>query len=249
MSEAVRIFAIGDLHLPGGQDKPMDVFGTEWRDHAVRIEASWRKAVGDGDVVLVPGDISWAMKLDEAACDLAFLGRLPGTIVLIRGNHDYWWQGIGKVRAALPCGVHAVQNDHFRLPGGWAVCGSRGWVHPHAPEFTQHDRKIYERELERLELSLESAVRAGLRPGVAMLHFPPAPADGRPTGFTALLERYRVPLCVYGHLHGDARAGALRGEVRGVLYRLVACDAVGFSPALVAELAGGEFRAVTATSG
>lgn len=242
----MHIYAIGDLHLPGGQAKPMDVFGGKWRDHAAQIESNWKRIVRDGDVVLVPGDISWAMKLHEAAEDLAYVGRLPGSVVLSKGNHDYWWQAIGKVRSALGDGVRALQNDHLPLGDGWAICGSRGWNHPYAATFTAEDQKLYGRELQRFELSLKSAVNAGLKPAVAMLHFPPAPADGRPTGFTDLLERYRVPVCVYGHLHGDAQRGALSGTLRGVVYHLVACDAIGFTPKWVAELSNGDLRTLPA---
>lgn len=237
----MRVFAIGDLHLPGGQEKPMDVFGERWAGHGRRIAERWRELVSEEDVVLVPGDISWAMKLDEARDDLAYLGALPGRAVIIRGNHDYWWQAIGKVRRALPPNVAALQNDHVPLGGPWAVCGTRGWVLPGTEGFTEEDRRIYEREVQRLALSLESAAKAGLRPVIAMLHFPPAHRDGAPTEFTRLLEEYGVRLCVYGHLHGEAARGALRGTHRGVHYELVACDAIGFAPKLVAELApGGE---------
>ena len=214
----------------------MDVFGGRWTDHAGRIAAAWRRLVGEEDLVLVPGDISWAMRLDEAADDLAYLGALPGRKVIIRGNHDYWWQAIGKVRAALPPGVFAIQNDWVRIAGDLAVCGTRGWTIPQHPEFGPDDEKLLARELSRLELSLASARRAGLSPAVVMLHYPPAPPDGESTGFTELLEAYGVQLCVYGHLHGDAARHALAGTHRGVRYRLVACDAIGFAPVLVATV-------------
>ena len=238
----MHIYAIADLHLPGGQEKPMDVFGGKWRDHPARIEENWRRVVGEDDLVLVPGDISWAMKLGEARGDLDFIGRLPGRIILSRGNHDYWWQAIGKVRGALSERVVALQNDHAPIGGGFAVCGSRGWNHPYTPGFSEEDQKLYERELQRLKLSLDSAARAGLRPAAVLLHFPPAPADGRSTGFTDLLEAYDVQLCVYGHLHGDAQKGALQGLVRGVVYHLVACDAIGFTPKRVATVCGGDLK-------
>lgn len=214
----------------------MEVFGAVWKDHAARIRQAWLEVVGEDDVVLMPGDLSWAMRLPEAAEDLAYLGRLPGRIVLIRGNHDYWWQSIGRVRQALPPNVHAVQNDHYALAGGWAVCGSRGWDLPGSPHWTEHDQKIFERELQRLELSLDSARRAGLEKIICMLHYPPSGPDGRRTPFTDLLEANKVRLCVYGHLHGEAAKRALVGTQRGVEYRLVACDAIGFRPAPLMEL-------------
>lgn len=235
----MRVFAIGDLHLPGGQEKPMDVFGGRWTDHARRIAEHWRERVGEEDVVLVPGDISWAMKLEEAREDLEYLGSLPGRAVIIRGNHDYWWQAIGKVRRALPPNVAAIQNDHVPLGGRLAVCGTRGWTLPGSDGFSQKDQRLYEREVNRLALSLESAAKAGLKPAIAMLHYPPAQRSGAQTGFTELLEAYGVRLCAYGHLHGEAARGALRGVHRGVKYDLVACDAIDFAPKLLAEVSPG----------
>lgn len=225
----MELYAIGDLHLPGGQDKPMDIFGPGWTDHPERIRNVWLENITEHDIVLIPGDISWAMTLEDAKEDLAYLGSLPGCIVMIRGNHDYWWSSIGKVRAALPANVKALQNDHYALPDGTAICGTRGWDIP-VPESDAHDVKLYRREVGRLELSLESVRRAGLDPRIAMLHYPPTMQDGRRTDMTDLLEAYGVQLCVYGHLHGPARRRALNGTVRGVEYRLVACDAIDFAP-------------------
>jgi len=233
----LKVFAIGDLHLPGGQDKPMDVFGAAWRDHPEKIRAAWQETVGPEDVVLVPGDISWAMTLEEAREDLAYLGSLPGRIILIRGNHDFWWNGIGKVRRALPPNVKAVQNDHVRLTPEWAVCGSRGWVVPGASGWDEAvDGPIYAREQIRLRMSLESAVKAGARRLIVMLHFPPVNERHEPSAFTRLLEEFPVEHCVYGHLHGSAQRGALLGTHRGVKYHLAACDAIGFRPLFIEEI-------------
>lgn len=230
----MNIFAIGDLHLPGRQDKPMDVFGSAWENHPQKIREAWREVVSEDDVVLVPGDISWAMTLADAEDDLAYLGSLPGRIIMIRGNHDYWWSGIGKVRRALPPNVSAVQNDHVQLTTEWAVCGTRGWVVPGGPGWEeQRDRPIYDREQLRLEMSLQSAVRAGAKHIVAMLHFPPVNDRHEPSGFTRLLERFPVVHCVYGHLHGAAQRGALIGTHGGVKYHLAACDAIGFRPLFI----------------
>lgn len=234
---SLKVFAIGDLHLPGGQDKPMDVFGAAWRDHPRKIRAAWLEMVSDDDVVLVPGDISWAMTLAEAKEDLEFLGSLPGRIIMIRGNHDYWWSGIGKVRRALPPNVHAVQNDHVPLTPEWAVCGTRGWVVPGGSGWDEEkDAPIYAREQIRLRMSLESAVKAGAERLIVMLHFPPVNERHEPSAFTRLLEEFPVVHCVYGHLHGAAQRGALRGTHRGVLYHLAACDAIGFRPLFIDKI-------------
>lgn len=207
----------------------MDIFGSGWTDHPRRIREAWIERVQPSDWVLMPGDLSWAMTLEQAADDLAYLGALPGQIVLIRGNHDYWWSSISKVRQALPPNVAAIQNDHVVLPDGSALCGTRGWDLPHA-NTDPHDRKIFEREVQRLRLSLESAVRAGREPRVVMLHYPPMVGTPQPTPMTELLEAFGVELCVYGHLHGAGRRIAVEGVHRGVEYRLVACDAIGYTP-------------------
>ncbi len=229
----MRIFALGDPHLSLSTDKPMDIFGPNWDDHAARLQAAWRAAVRPEDAVLLPGDISWAMSLDEAKADLEFLAALPGTKVLLRGNHDYWWNSISKVRAALPDGMHAVQNDSLVL-GGVAVLGTRGWVCPGSALFDPAaDQKLYERELIRLELSLKSAP-AGL-PKLCMLHYPPFNERRQQSGFTELLEAYGVERAVYGHLHGKACRNAFEGLRNGVEYTLCSADHLEFTPKLILE--------------
>ena len=224
----MHIYAIGDLHLSFDSDKPMDVFGEAWRDHAGRIESAWRETVGSEDAVLVPGDISWAMQLSGASPDLAFVGRLPGRKILLRGNHDYWWSAVGKVRSALTGDTLALQNDSFTL-GDYAVCGTRGWICPGANGFGPEDEKIYQRECMRLEMSLGKA-----EPGktiLAMLHYPPFSEKQPDSGFTELLEAYHVETAVYGHLHGAAaHRTAFEGEKNGVTYACVAADYLAFRP-------------------
>lgn len=230
----MRIFALGDPHLSLSTDKPMDIFGPNWDNHAARLEAAWRAAVQPEDAVLLPGDISWGMSLDEAKADLAFLAALPGTKVLLRGNHDYWWNSISKVRAALPGGMHAVQNDSLVL-GGVAVLGTRGWVCPGSTLFDPAvDQKLYERELIRLELSLKSA-QAGM-PKLCMLHYPPFNERRQQSGFTELLEAYGVERAVYGHLHGKACRNAFEGIRNGVEYTLCSADHLEFAPKLILEV-------------
>ena len=148
----MAIYAIGDLHFPGGQEKPMNVFGSHWDDHVSQILANWRQTVSDDDLVLIPGDISWAMHFDQAKEDLSLVASLPGEKVLLRGNHDYWWSSIGKLRAWLPAGMYAVQNDSISW-NGVTICGTRGWVFPtEMNPLNEQDEKIYNRELIRLEL-------------------------------------------------------------------------------------------------
>ena len=220
----MAVYAIADLHLPARQ-KPMDVFGEHWRDHFRRIREDWLTRVAPGDLVLLPGDLSWAMRLEDAAEDLRSIAALPGTKLLLRGNHDYWWSSIGRVRRALGEGMLALQNDSVLIDGR-LYAGSRGWTLP-GPDFSEDDRRIYARERLRLEMSLESARRRdGEAPITVMMHFPPL-TDEEP-GFSDILERYGVTDCVYGHLHGPAIYGAVRGLRGGVRYHQVSCDGLDF---------------------
>ncbi len=220
----MAVFAIADLHLPA-RVKPMDVFGEHWKNHFERIQADWRARVAASDVVLLPGDLSWAMKLEEALEDLHSIAALPGTKLLLRGNHDYWWSSIGRVRRALPEGTYALQNDSILL-NGRLYAGSRGWIIP-TEESDPDDVRIYNRERMRLEMSLKNArAKDADAPITVMLHYPPLTEDQ--PGFSDILEAYGVEDCVYGHLHGASIYGAVRGERRGVRYHQVSCDGLDF---------------------
>ena len=220
------VFAIGDLHLSGAVNKPMDVFGSQWIHHWDRIQEDWRKRVGQEDIVLIPGDISWAMKLEDAEPDLLSIGRLPGEKIMIRGNHDYWWSSLSRLRSILPPAVHVLQNDSFLLDG-IAYCGTRGWIHPGTKDFGEHDTKIYKRELQRLKLSLDHANRSA-DSRIVLLHYPPFGEGGRITDAVRILEQYQPSHVVYGHLHGEGTRDAFEGEYKGTRYHLVSCDHIGF---------------------
>lgn len=244
----MKLFAIGDLHMPGDAGKTMDIFGDHWRDHVSRIAADWDARVGEDDLVLLPGDITWALRLEGATEDLAWIGERPGTKLMIRGNHDSWWQSIRKVRAALPPRCHAIQNDAWIAPdAALAVGGTRLWTVPeldlgdifapvgrvpdevtprvHDPD---HDRKVFERELGRLEMSL-AAIPASVSRRIAMLHYPPTNGELVETQATRVLERYGVSLCVFGHLHGLVSGVTIAGTRAGVRYLLTSADAVDFT--------------------
>ena len=226
----MRVFAIGDLHLPGGDMKPMDVFGSHWENHFERISESWRALVSEDDVVLIPGDISWAMQLADALQDLERIAQLPGRILILRGNHDYWWSSLTQLRCSLPQGMHAVQNDAYDA-GDMVFCGTRGWTIPGQGAAAQ-DEKIFRREVLRLEMSLKAAAQmADGRPIVAMMHYPPLLPEHKASGtaFTRLLSAYGVSRCVYGHLHGQSIQRGINGVYDGVRYDLVSCDALGFA--------------------
>jgi len=227
----VRIWAIGDLHLGFAVDKPMDIFGPEWKDHATAIQANWEARVAPEDTVLVAGDISWGLRLAEALPDLEFVGRLPGAKILIKGNHDPWWSTRSKVEAVLPDGMSLLQNDARRIGGGVAVTGTRGWSLPGAPDFDpESDEKILNREVGRLERGLDALDRLEPDRRLVMLHYPPLWRDCLDTPFTRRLSSAGVDLCVYGHLHGKDRAVAFEGEHDGVRYALVSADHLGFAP-------------------
>ncbi len=223
----MQIYAIADLHLSLTAEKPMDVFGEAWRGHAEKLERNWRETVKDEDLVLIPGDISWAMQLQAALPDLSFIGALPGKKILLKGNHDYWWSAIGRVRASLPTDMRALQNDSI-VEAGIGICGSRGWLCPGSSNFSQDDEKIYLRELDRLSLSLQSLPQVETK--IAMLHFPPFSDKDRGSGFTERLEAAGVKIAVYGHLHGEANRYAFEGEKNGVYYHCVAADKLDFTP-------------------
>ncbi|HXW52894.1 MAG TPA: metallophosphoesterase [Myxococcota bacterium] len=230
----MKIWGISDLHLSFGSDKPMDIFGDHWHNHAEKMANYWDALVGDDDVVLCPGDLSWAMKLDEAKADLAWIGARPGLKILVKGNHDLWWHAIGKVRATIPGSCIALQNDCYDL-GPVVVAGSRCWTAPGSFDYTEHDEKIYHRELERLRMSLEQAVKiADGRDIIAAIHYPPFTVKQENTGFADLLEKYKVRICVYGHLHGESSFKyAFEGERNGIVYMMLSCDYLKFKPRLV----------------
>ena len=226
------LFAIADLHLatdPSIADKSMDMFGGAWVGHAARLRDIWLRLVEAEDVVLIPGDISWALKLEGAKADLAWLDALPGTKVLIRGNHDLWWSSMKKMRGLYES-VLFIRNDSIEFEN-YVLCGSRGWICPGEPDFSEaDDRKIYERELLRLEMSLASAAACG-KQIIAATHFPPMNRKAEPSGFTELYKRFGVKTAVYGHLHGvGAFLTAPEGCIDGIEYRLVSLDRLGAAP-------------------
>ncbi len=229
----MTIFALGDLHLSHNQEKPMDIFGPAWKNHYIKIQENWNVSVDEDDLVIIPGDISWAMRLPEAIPDLKWLSALKGTKLLIKGNHDYWWSSISKVRSSLPSSVYALQNDHFSWDN-WAVCGTRGWICPGEDSFDNNqDYKIYYREIQRLQLSLESARREKKQNIIAALHFPPFNRKGQASAFTEILEEYKVKVCLFGHIHDQGRNNIYQGTRNGVNYLFVAADGNNFTPVLV----------------
>lgn len=229
----MRLFAISDLHLSLGTDKPMEVFGPRWEGYHEKIQEEWEKRVAEEDTVILGGDLSWALKLEETVQDFQFIHRLPGTKVLFKGNHDYWWNSLAKVKQVLPDSMIPVQNSYYPFHGSSepiALCGTRGWTIPGGEGFTSQDEKIYKRELGRLELSLERAAGEGYRRMLVTLHYPPFPPNGESSGFTELMHKYNVKVCLYGHLHGKDQAKAFTGERDGLHYYFIAADYLSFAP-------------------
>ena len=226
----MNVFAVSDLHLPGGKDKPMDIFGGNWTGHLDKIRRDWDERVRAEDVVLIAGDISWAMTLDEALPDLAALRGLPGRKVFIRGNHDYWWSGITALRRSAPDESYIfLQNDCVRLDG-LVICGSRGWTCPGSADFGESDEKIYRREAERFRLAFAS-VQKVRQPGdklLCMIHYPPFNVKREDSLFTQLFEENEVDGVVYGHLHQAAGAYPFVCERGKTKYYLTSCDLLGF---------------------
>ncbi len=240
----MNVFALGDLHLsfeqrviPGDWDsvkeyKPMDIFGDEWNQHYKKIYKNWFKVVGNQDLVLVPGDISWATDLEETEFDFEYIERLPGKKILLKGNHDYWWQGIGKVRSALPANTYSIQNDSLNFEKV-SIAGTRGWTAPNSFQFSEHDEKVFRRELIRLELSLKS-VEDYNNVLIVMLHYMPTDESHSKNELIELLVDYNVDICVYGHLHGDeAHQNRLTGTRWGIDFHLVSADFLHFQPQLI----------------
>lgn len=238
----MAIWVIADLHLSFGvPDKGMEVFGENWKNHDQKIEWGWRELIAEDDLVLIPGDISWALRLEDARPDLEWIGNLPGTKVIIRGNHDLWWSSLSKIKTILPPSCHLIQNNAYNWQDV-TIAGARLWDVP-GLEFKSiiryqenkranaltavHDQseaeRIYLRELGRLETSLKAMnPKAKLR--IAMTHYPPIGLDGQATEASKLLEKYKVDICVFGHLHNVMRENPLFGTFRGVQYYLTSCD-------------------------
>ena len=224
-NKVMKVFAVSDLHLSGGvSDKPMDIFGESWQGYMEAVEEDWRARVGEEDVVLLAGDLSWGMHLHEALPDIERVRRLPGIKAIVRGNHDYWWSSIGKVRAALGENFYAVQNDCVRIER-LLVCGSRLWQFGQSDE----DMKLLAREKQRLALSLQH-MRLLRREGdrvVVMCHYPPFNVRYEDNDFTAMIAEAKADAVVYGHLHGKNTRAEIIVRKRGIPYYLTSCDLIG----------------------
>ena len=225
----MALYAIGDTHLSLSSDKPMDVFGGGWTGYVEKLREGL-SVLEPGDTVVLCGDLSWGMSLEEARRDFAFLSSFPGRKLLLKGNHDYWWTTAAKMdRFFQENGFSSFQllHNNSHLYGDIALCGTRGWFYEETG-----DQKVFKRELIRLEASLKAA---GERPKLCFLHYPPLYQGYRCPEIIALLEQYGVERCYYGHLHGGSHRLAVEGRQGGVAYYLVSADYVGFRPQKICE--------------
>lgn len=228
-TDFVMIYVIGDLHLSLSTDKPMDKFGEEWKGHHEKIKTDWLEKVKDDDIVMLAGDTSWAMRYEEALVDFRWIDALPGKKLIIKGNHDYWWNYRSKI--SRECKSLFFVNSNCYQYGRYAIVGTRGWESPSAQDV--ENKKIYDRELLRLENSLKSVPQN--RIVIGMIHYPPT-SFGESTPFTDLFEKYGVEKVYYGHLHSkSAFQSAFVGEVNRIPYELISCDYTDFKLVVAAE--------------
>ena len=227
----MSLYAIGDLHLCLGADKPMDVFGGAWVGYMDKLREGL-SVIGPDDTTVLLGDLSWALDLKNAQADFAFINEIPGRKIILKGNHDYWWSTLAKFKKFCEendfSDMHILNNNHFEYDG-YALCGTRGWFFEEEKS-GEHDEKVFKRELLRLEASLKSA---GELPKMVFLHYPPKYKGYECPEILELLNRYEVKRCFYGHLHGASHGLAMEGIWGGVDYKLVAADRLSFKPWLV----------------
>ena len=225
----MALFVISDLHLSLNTDKPMTVF-KGWDNYVERIENNWRSVVKDDDTVVVPGDISWEMKLKNCVRDFEFINSLPGKKIIMKGNHDLWWESITKMNAFIAeNGFDSISFLHNNCHeyGDFALCGSRGWYYDDAA-----DKKVLNREVGRIRMSLEQGAKTG-KEIILFLHYPPLTVDSECDEIMSVIKEYGVKRCYYGHIHKGGRFRAYYGEKYGIHFRCVSCDLMDFMPFIV----------------
>lgn len=228
----MNLFAISDLHLPLGVNKPMNIFGG-WDNYVGRIEKNWKKLVNDEDTVVIGGDISWASSLNEAKPDFEFINSLPGKKIILKGNHDYWWGTANKINEFLEENnfdtVNILHNNCYS-DGNLALCGTRGWLYDSTGE---KDQKIILREAGRLEISVKKALDAGVSP-IVFLHYPPAYSEFVCKEIIEVLQKYQLNTVYYGHIHGLGVYNII-DSYDGIKMRLTACDGINFTPMFISQ--------------
>ncbi len=225
----MSIFAIGDLHLSFNTDKPMDIFGDNWQNHEEKIKNDWISKVTDNDLVLLPGDFSWSMYLEEAKADFEFLNNLPGRKLLLKGNHDYWWTTTKKMREFIEKNdfknIDFIYNNSYEFEN-YIIAGTRGW----ALTGEEYDEKLINRELLRLEFSIQDGIKkyGEEKEIIVCMHYPPVVKNSENKEFIEIMKKYNIKRCLYGHLHATAIKDALEGNIDGINCKLVSADAINF---------------------
>lgn len=235
----MALYALSDLHLSFGINKPMDVFGSAWHDYMNRILQNWKNIITDDDLVIIGGDLSWATYLDEAKSDFEFLNSLPGKKLLVKGNHDYWWESVTKLKGYMQQNsfntIDFLHNNSF-VYKDYIISGTRFWLTPGTDGFCADDRKIYDRELSRLCLSLDAAKKLEKEnpqnnfKKIVCLHYPPVTGSGADEKIIEVLKEYGVHKCIYGHLHGGGLKNAFCGIYDGIEFQLTSADYLEFAP-------------------
>ena len=235
----MSIYAIGDLHLSLNKEKPMDIFGGNWKNHEQKIKENWKNTVQDTDLVILPGDFSWEMHLKDMYNDFAYLNDLPGKKLLLKGNHDYWWTTLAKMREFLQ--ENKFENIDFLYNNSYLfedkiIAGTRGW----ALNDTENSDKMNHREEERLKLSLQSGVdNFGDKEIICIMHYPPIIEENKNdannqsknlkvSNYVQIMKEYNVKTCLYGHLHGESHKEAFEGIIEGINFKLVSSDYLDF---------------------
>ncbi len=226
----MAIFTIGDLHLSLGTNKPMDIF-KGWGEYVQKTKTNWLQNITDEDVIVIAGDISWAMHLSECVLDFTFLNNLPGKKIFIKGNHDYWWSTAAKMKkffAQHNLTTLNIMNNNCFIVGNTALCGTRSWLCE--DNFSLEDEKIMARENGRLLASLQDAKNKNASEIIVFLHYPPIAQNALAKDIINSMREYGVKHCYYGHLHGASINNAVQGEVNGINYKLISADALKFNP-------------------
>lgn len=226
----MALYAMSDLHLSHFKYKPMDIFDTIWENHTEKILNNWNNIVSEKDTVIVNGDLSWGMNYEEVKPDLDFISELKGKKIFVPGNHDYFWNSTSKLNTLYE-NMFFLKNN-FTVYENYAICGARGWICPGDTRYTDHDNKIYLREVGRLKLSIDMAISNGYENNIIVaMHFPPTNDSCENSLFIELFEKYNIKKVIYGHLHGANKyTNSLTGEINGIDYSLVSADYLNFKP-------------------
>ena len=230
----MALYAIGDLHLSLNSDKSMEVFGDGWKNYVERIREGFSTLHAD-DVTVLCGDLSWGMSLEESLEDFRFIDSLPGRKILLKGNHDYWWNTVSKMERFFEennLTTMSFLHNNCHTYCNTALCGTRGWFYELDSGEDGHNEKMLQREAGRLEVSLQAA---GEREKICFLHYPPLYERYECPEILRVMEKYGVKRCCYGHLHGASHRRAIEGERLGIRFSLVSADYLGFVPKKICE--------------